>query len=129
MRRLLVAVGAVLVATALVACSGGDPATNDASGVPATASSTSDGAPEFTPIETMATDPGPRPLLEWTAVDGADEYHVTVFSASGAAYWSWTGTETQVHVGGLADPDAAGAHVFEAMTWVVMAATADAEVV
>lgn len=128
MRRPVVAVTALLIATALAACSGSSPEPSGGSATPTPASSPSNGTPEFAPVETMATEPGPRPLLEWVAVDGADEYHVSVYATSGDAYWSWSGPKTQVHVGGIADPNAVGPHVFEDMTWVVVAATVDGTV-
>lgn len=128
MRRALAALTALLTATAATSCAGADPDPSLDSATPTPASSPSTAAPEFPPVETMATDPGPRPLLEWAAVDGADEYHVSVFASSGDAYWSWSGTQTQVHVGGVADPEAVGPHVFEDMTWVVVAATEDGSI-
>lgn len=125
---LRLAAAAVVIAVAVAACSGDSPESGDnaSSDTPVTVGAP--GAPEFEPIQTMDTEAGPRPLLQWAPVDGADEYHVSVFAASGDAYWGWSGTETQVNVGGISDPDAVGPHVFEAMTWVVMASTMDGEV-
>lgn len=66
-------------------------------------------------------DSGPRPLLSWTPVDGAATYRVIVLSADGTPHWAWTGAETQINVGGFADPSLPGAIVFEPMTWSVAA--------
>ena len=117
-----IAVGLML---ALAGCSGdggSDPS-------PSNSSSTSDASTDLLPtIEANAADSGSRPLLSWPAVDGAAEYHVTVFAADGSAHWSWSGTSTEVNVGGVADADGAGVFVFEPMTWVVMAAGAVGDV-
>ncbi|WP_291379817.1 hypothetical protein [Demequina sp.] len=72
-------------------------------------------------IAVTAADPGPRPLLTWTPVDGATMYLVTVLDSSGVGYWTWEGTETEVHVGGTSEPDAIGPYVFEDMSWRVAA--------
>ncbi len=72
-------------------------------------------------ISVTAADPGPRPLLTWTPVDGAALYLVTVLDSSGIGYWTWEGTATEVHVGGTAEPDAIGPYVFEEMSWMVAA--------
>lgn len=68
---------------------------------------------------------GPRPLLSWAAVDGAALYRVVVVDADGAPYWAWSGSETQVFVGGVDDPALPGAVVFESMTWTVVALDED----
>lgn len=70
---------------------------------------------------------GPRPLLEWAAADGAAMYTVAVYAPDGAPYWTWTGPETSVHVGGnpqLADGEP-GPSVSDEMSWAVMAFDAD----
>ncbi len=68
--------------------------------------------------------PGPRPLLSWAAVDGADRYTLVVLGDDGTPYWAWSGTETTIHFGGFDDPDAIGPWVHEAMTWTVAATDA-----
>ena len=73
------------------------------------------------PITVTVAEPGPRPLLTWEPVDGAALYLVTVLDSSGTGYWTWEGTDTEVHVGGTAEPDAIGPYVFEDMTWRVAA--------
>ena len=113
------------LALVLAGCSGD----GDASPSPSSSAVASGSASDVLPgIEANAADAGPRPLLSWPAVDGAVEYHVTVFAADGSANWSWSGTATEVHVGGVADAEGAGVFVFEPMTWVVMAEGADGEV-
>lgn len=74
---------------------------------------------------------GSRPMLEWTALDGADRYFVFVNAPSGGVYWAWRTSETAVPVGGFPqlDEDAAGPAVSEGMTWVVMALDAEGNVV
>lgn len=113
-----IAAGAVLLA----GCS------SDGGEAPAsTTPSPSATASEFTigdyldPIAVTVADPGPRPLLTWAPVDGATLYLVTVLDSSGVGYWTWEGTDTEVHVGGTAEPDAIGPYVFEDMTWRVAA--------
>lgn len=70
---------------------------------------------------------GTRPLLEWEAVPDADHYGVYLYAPSGAAYWAWRGSKTEVYVGGAEQirDDAAGPSVAEAMSWVVVAYDAD----
>ena len=83
--------------------------------------------PAFPVLATAPTEPGPRPLLSWDAVEGAARYDLMVLNAEGVAYWGWSGTETAIHLGGIEDPDAAGAWVFEPLTWVVTARDADGQ--
>ncbi len=91
--------------------------------------------PFFHPID--GADAGFDPI-DHTAVDsrlgGWDEvaalgarYDLMVLNAEGVAYWGWSGTETAIHLGGIEDPDAAGAWVFEPLTWVVTARDADGQ--
>ena len=75
----------------------------------------------FDPIATEPTESGPRPLLAWEAIEGADLYQVVVLGADGEPYWAWSGTETEIHVGGNPEPQALGAWVHESMTWTVSA--------
>ncbi len=70
---------------------------------------------------TSTADAGPRPLLGWETVDGAANYRVVVLDADGTPYWTWTGSDTTVHVGNDEDPSVPGARVFEPMTWTVAA--------
>lgn len=75
---------------------------------------------------TLVTDTsggGARPLLEWDSVDGADHYSLYLYAASGDVYWSWTGYETSVHVGGepRLDDGVPGPSVTDDMTWAVLA--------
>lgn len=75
----------------------------------------------FPEIALTATEPGPRPLLSWSGVDDAALYQLTVLDADGVPYWAWSGTETSVHLGGMENPDAIGAWVFEPLSWMVVA--------
>lgn len=70
---------------------------------------------------------GVRPLLEWSPVDGATWYMVTVFAPDGTAYWSWTGESTSVHVGGepRLDDDVPGPSIVDGMAWAVTALDGD----
>lgn len=69
---------------------------------------------------------GERPVLEWEEVPGADRYEVFLFLDDGTAYWSWTGAETSVIVGGVELPDSApGPRVAEGTSWAVLAVDAD----
>lgn len=61
-----------------------------------------------------------RPVLSWTAVDGADHYGVYVYAPNGEIYWAWQGRETSVTLGG-AIGDAPGPAVADGMTWAVIA--------
>lgn len=79
------------------------------------------GADLFPDIELGATEPGPRPTLTWTAVDGASIYQLTVLDAAGEPYWSWSGSDTAIPLGGMDNADAVGAWVFEELTWMVVA--------
>lgn len=81
-------------------------------------------------FELIATEPtpaGPRPLLAWAGVDGAVAYDLIVLDAAGTPYWAWTGEATSVHIGGVENPDAIGAWVFEPLTWIVTARDADGQ--
>lgn len=77
--------------------------------------------PAFDVLATEPTEAGPRPLLAWAAVDGAVAYDLIVLDAQGTPYWAWTGESTSVHLGGVENPDAVGAWVFEPLTWIVTA--------
>ena len=81
------------------------------------------------PIEllTAADGGGPRPVLEWSPVDGAAQYHVVVLAPNGSTYWAWRTSDTSVPVGGLPQlsPDAAGPAVAPGMSWSVLATAED----
>ncbi len=79
----------------------------------------------FPEISLNATEPGPRPLLAWDEVDGAALYQLTVLDADGTPYWSWSGSTAAVPLGGMDNPDAIGAWVFEELSWMVVARADD----
>lgn len=75
----------------------------------------------FDVIETEPNEPGPRPELSWSPVDGAAAYDLIVLDAERRPYWGWSGADTSVHLGGVSNPEAIGAWVFEPLTWIVTA--------
>lgn len=137
-RRVLAAVaGTVLV---LTACSDGDaeppvdqdqPASDetDASpspdpdeepdSEPATGAPAPDPGPPRVPlpdvdevtITTIGEGVGTWPTLAWEPVDGAERYRVTVYADGDGAYWAWTGSATEVVLGGFATAPSAGSSV------------------
>lgn len=72
---------------------------------------------------TISEGGGTRPVLEWTAVDGADFYIVSVHTPEGVGYWAWRTEETSVPVGGLPrlNEGAMGPSIAPGMTWSVLA--------
>lgn len=74
---------------------------------------------------------GFRPILEWSAVAGANRYYVVVSGPSGNVYWGWRTEETSVPVGGIPrlDEDAIGPEVAEGMTWMVTALDAEGQII
>lgn len=84
-------------------------------------------------LTTPGTVPGAWPVLAWEPADGAASYEVTLYAASGQAYWSWNGETTEVRVGGFseepAEDSSIGPRVHEPMTWDVVARDADGEIV
>lgn len=81
-------------------------------------------------FELIATEPiaaGPRPLLAWEPIEGAAAYDLIVLDAAGAPYWAWTGETSSVFIGGVENPDAVGAWVFEPLTWIVTARDAEGQ--
>ena len=78
-------------------------------------------------LRTPTAGGGSRPLLEWDGVDGVDHYAVYLHAPDGRIYWSWSGRQTSVHVGG--EPPlregAPGPSVAAGMTWAVVAYDAD----
>jgi hypothetical protein len=129
------------------ACAGGSPRATvntttttggQATTTTAAASQTTTTAPEAGPPliagfdqQVVLTAPtsggGARPLLSWDPVDGAGSYVVFVYAPNGDIYWSWSGSDTSVHVGGepqLGD-GVSGPSVAQGMTWGVIAYDAD----
>ena len=118
--------GAVLGAVLLAGCST-DAGATSGSPTPSPTGASASASSEFAigdyldPMTVTLAEPGPRPLLSWQPVAGATGYLVTVLDASGVGYWAWSGTATEVHVGGTSEPDAIGPYVYEDMTWMVAA--------
>ena len=52
-----------------------------------------------------ATNAGPVPVFEWQAVSGADAYRLSVRGPE-ARTWAWTGAETSIRYGGVAEGQA-----------------------
>jgi len=124
-RRLAIA---FLAGVALTACGGGDDGEPDAAGA-STTTDGGDGGPAVPGLELLEAEAVEgdelRPLLSWSAFDGAARYSVLVFDGDGAAYWAWEGADTQVHLGGGTDeplPDGSeGPTTERAATWFVVA--------
>lgn len=70
---------------------------------------------------------GTRPLLEWTAVQGASTYLVVVYTETGGSYWSALTIESSTFVGGpLQIPSGrTGPNVADGYTWTVYAEDAE----
>lgn len=70
---------------------------------------------------------GTRPELEWEAVEGAQEYRVTVFAPNGDPYWATQTDNTRVHVGGepQLNEQTAGPSIIPGMTWRIIALDPD----
>ena len=69
---------------------------------------------------TPATGNPARPMLRWDPVDGAEQYTVVVTDSTGATWWAWSGPDTAVVLGGVADGrDGPTAGV--GVTWIVLA--------
>jgi len=80
-------------------------------------------------LQPIASGSGTRPTLSWSAVPGAASYAVTVYTASGTAYWAWLGAETSVDLGadaGQLPATAPGPVIATGMTWQVLAYGPDA---
>lgn len=81
-------------------------------------------------FDVLVTEPsvaGPHPELAWSAVDGAASYDLIVLDGAGDPYWAWSGEATSVYLGGVQNPDAVGAWVFEPLTWIVTARDSDGQ--
>lgn len=81
----------------------------------------------FDVLVTEPTVAGPHPELAWSAVDGAASYDLIVLDGAGDPYWAWSGEATSVYLGGVQNPDAVGAWVFEPLTWIVTARDSDGQ--
>lgn len=68
---------------------------------------------------------GSQPELVWEAVDGAARYRVVILDGEGLPYWSWSGPETSVFLGGGQSSDGVGPSVGAGFTWSVVALDAD----
>lgn len=73
-------------------------------------------------LVTPGSGEGPRPMLRWEPVDGAATYTVLVMDAGGERWWSWSGSETEVVLGGVdTQSDVGGPVAGDGVTWVVFA--------
>lgn len=81
----------------------------------------------FDVLVTEPTVAGPHPELAWSAVDGAASYDLIVLDGAGDPYWAWSGGATSVYLGGVENPDAIGAWVFDPLTWIVTARDSDGQ--
>lgn len=148
--RLLVSV--LLVITACSGSAGTVPTTPDDAGNPGPAESTSPSPPTTAAVSktstttrpttlvprvdfdldqidttTPASGGGARPELAWEAVDGAEQYRVTVFAPNGGPYWATQTVTPRVHVGGepQLNEEAAGPSISPGMSWRVVAVGSD----
>ena len=78
---------------------------------------------QLTPTEGV----GPRPTLDWEAVEGAGSYFLVVKDDAGEAYWAWEGSETSIPLGGAEFPEdyGNGPTIGPGYTWSVSAYTSD----
>ncbi len=74
---------------------------------------------------------GFRPTLEWTPIEGAAQYEVTVSLPGAGPYWAWSGATSAVPIGGypLLEPLSAGPALTAPMTWRVVAIDVDGLIV
>jgi hypothetical protein len=71
-----------------------------------------------------ATAAGARPTFSWEAVPGAASYLLAVLSADDVPLWAWTGTTTEVVLGGWVEPpplDAPGPLITVPSKWFIVA--------
>lgn len=83
-------------------------------------------------VTTPASGNGEFPLLAWESVEGVELYALTLTASDGQSYWAWSGPETEVYLGGLAEqpaPESSGPYLFEPMTLLVVGLGADGDVV
>lgn len=79
---------------------------------------------------TPTTGVGGRPLIEWSSIDNAHAYELTVFGAGGTIYWSAVGPETSIYLGGApASDQSPGPQIQDGMTWAVVGLDADGNVI
>lgn len=73
---------------------------------------------------------GARPMLSWTPLSAADSYTVVVYGAAGEPWWSWSGSGTEIVIGGVeTDVEIGGPRADLGVRWVVMAFDADQNLV
>lgn len=121
------------LAAGVAACGGASPGVAEPAviddGPPATVAM-ADGRPavlQHLPLVELvgptATNAGPVPVFEWQAVSGADAYRLSV-RGPGARTWAWTGEETSVRYGGVAEGQA-GPTIIPGSVWSVAALGSD----
>lgn len=73
---------------------------------------------------------GARPMLSWTPLSAADSYTVVVYDAAGEPWWSWSGSGTEIVIGGVeTDVEIGGPRANLGVRWVVMAFDVDQNLV
>jgi hypothetical protein len=83
-------------------------------------------------LKTDTQEVGAKPLFQWEAVANAARYQLILNDASGAPYWAWDGTGTQVYLGGGESPppaDSAGPTLEAGSTWAVIAFDSSGKVI
>lgn len=139
--RVMILAGGLIVAVALGACSSsgteapssstttpGDTAETKSTTTMIDATTSTVAEPAINgavPIEQMTptSGGGDRPLLEWVPIEGAVTYIVSVFTETGAPYWSAVTTEPRTYVGGAEQiaEGRTGPNVSDGYTWIVYA--------
>lgn len=83
-----------------------------------------------TVVGAVAEGDGPRPTLNWDEIPDASSYTVLVLDSEGRPWWSWSGSSTQVVLGGIDSDLAIGGPTASAgATWIVFAFGSDDAVI
>lgn len=75
---------------------------------------------------------GIKPKFEWSPVDRAARYALSLRFSDGQPYWAWSGSSTSVYLGGLDSPppdSAEGPILLDGMSWGVIAFDAGGNVI
>lgn len=77
---------------------------------------------ELAEITASTVGDGARPRLEWEPVPDAVDYMLLVLDPEGEPWWSWTGSETGVVLGGVeGEHELGGPAAVDGASWVVFA--------